>query len=109
MQFDEIDGSRRDRYEALAQEWMVPFVDLAIYRPDKPAIDSLTAAIAHRYRVIPIKKEATELFAAFADINDLEAQDVVRLHSHCLVRPVMAVPEVIDAAIKRFYPDEEKP
>jgi len=95
--------SSRDVYESKAQEMQVPFVDLTVYKPDQSAIDAVPYAVAARHNILPIKKDGTMLYVAIADLNNITANDDLRLASGCIVRGVLAVPGEITASIDRLY------
>ena len=93
----------RDVYESKAQEMQVPFVDLTVYKPDQSALNVVPEHVAKRHNVLPIKKDGTTLYVAMADLNNITANDDIRLVSRCVVRGVLAVPEHIEDSISRLY------
>jgi type IV pilus assembly protein PilB len=93
----------RDVYEAKAQEMQVPFVDLTVYKPDQGALNVVPEHVAKRHNVLPIKKDGNTLYVAMSDLNNINANDDIRLVSRCIVRGVLAVPEHIEDSISRLY------
>jgi len=93
----------RDVYESKAQEMQVPFVDLTVYKPDQSALNVVPEHVAKRHNVLPIKKDGTTLYVAMSDLNNITANDDIRLVSRCVVRGVLAVPEHIEDSISRLY------
>jgi type IV pilus assembly protein PilB len=93
----------RDVYEAKAQELGVPFVDLSVFKPDASAVNVVPPHVAKRLNVIPVRKDGNTLFVAMADTNNISAHDDLRLVSRCQIRPVLAVPDMIEDAISRMY------
>lgn len=93
----------RDVYESKAQEMQVPFVDLTVYKPDQSALNVVPEHVAKRHNILPIKKEGSTLFVAMSDLNNITANDDIRLVSRCIVRGVLAVPEHIEDSISRLY------
>ena len=93
----------RDVYESMAQELQVPFVDLTVYKPDQSALNMVPYDIVVRHNVLPIKKDGATLYVAMADLNNITANDDIRLVSRCVVRGVLAVPEHIEDSISRLY------
>src|SRR5947209_8366178 len=93
----------RDVYESRAQEMQVPFVDLTVYKPDPSAINVVPEHVAKRHNILPIKKDGTTLYVAMSDLNNIQANDDIRLVSRCVVRGVLAVPEHIEDSISRLY------
>ncbi len=93
----------RDVYESKAQEMQVPFVDLTVFKPDQSAINVVPEHVAKRHNVLPIKKDGSTLYVAMSDMNNITANDDIRLVSRCVVRGVLAVPEHIEDSISRLY------
>jgi type IV pilus assembly protein PilB len=93
----------RDVYLAKAVVLNVPFVDLTIYQPHSDAIDAIPEHIAKRHNVLPIKKDGNTLYVAMSDLNNITANDAIRLACRCLVRGVLADPDEIRLAIQRHY------
>ena len=90
-------------YEAKAQELGYPFVDLNKFTPEQPAVGMIPAHVARRHNVIPIKKDGNTLYVAMADVNNLQAQDDLRLISRSQVKGVIAAPSQIEEAIATYY------
>jgi type IV pilus assembly protein PilB len=95
--------SAKHVYESKAQEMGVPFVDLAVFKPDPGAINLVPAHVAKRHNVLPVKKDGNILYVAMADPNNITASDDLRLVSRCSVRGVLAAPDEIEDAIGRMY------
>jgi type IV pilus assembly protein PilB len=93
----------RDVYEAIAGERGVPFVDLSVYKPEPSAVYVVPEHVARANNCLPLKKDHNVLFVAMADIDNRQAQDTLRLVSHCRIRPVLAAPEPLRVAIERAY------
>jgi type IV pilus assembly protein PilB len=93
----------RDVYESKAQEMQVPFVDLTVYKPEQSAINVVPEHVAKRHNILPIKKDGNTLYVAMSDMNNITANDDIRLVSRCIVRGVLAVPEHIEDSISRLY------
>lgn len=90
-------------YESRAQEMGVPFVDLAVFKPDPSAINLVPVHVAKRHNVLPVKKDGNILYVAMADPNNITASDDLRLVSRCSIRGVLASPDEIEDAIGRLY------
>jgi len=93
----------REALEAQAQEMGIGFVDLDRHQIDSSAINVLREQIAKNHSVIPVRKEGGNLWVAMADVNNIPAQDAVRLASGLRVIPVVALPAAIDDAIRKYY------
>lgn len=90
-------------YEEKAKVLGVPLVDLTKFKPEAAALASVPHDIAARHNVLPLRRQATVLWLAVADPGDTAILDAVRLASLCTIKPVLADPEMIRAAIPRFY------
>ncbi len=95
--------SEKDLLQAKAQESGTPFVDLDRVQIESSAINVVPERIAKNHTCIPVKKDGTTIWLAMANINNIEAQDDVRMVSGCRVIAVMAVPGAIEDAIKKYY------
>lgn len=93
----------REVARARAQELGIQFVDLDSTQPDSSAINVVREQIAKTHNVLPFKKDGNNLYVAMADVNNIPAQDAVRLASGCRVIPILALPAAIEDAIKKYY------
>lgn len=90
-------------YEAKAQEMGIPFVNLDKVQIEQSALNVVPDRICKNRNVIPVRKDGTTLWLAMSNINDIEAQDDVRMLSGCKVVPCMAVPGAIEDALRKYY------
>lgn len=93
----------REMLEAKAQEEGIGFVDLDRHQIDSGAINMVPERIVKNHLVIPVRKEGNMLFLAMRDPNNIQAIDDVRMVSRLDVKPVRAVPEAIEEAIRKYY------
>jgi type IV pilus assembly protein PilB len=93
----------REVIEAKASELGYPFVDLDRVQIESSAVNVVPERIAKNHNVIPVKKEGAQLWLAMSNINNIQAQDDVRMVSGCKVNPCMAVPGAVEDAIKKYY------
>ncbi|HRI45257.1 MAG TPA: ATPase, T2SS/T4P/T4SS family [Fimbriimonadaceae bacterium] len=93
----------REVLNAKAQEAGIPFVDLDRVQVESSAINVVPERIAKNHNVVPVKKEGTTIWLAMSNINNIQAQDDVRMVSGCRVIPVMAVPGAIEDALRKYY------
>ena len=93
----------REMLEAKAQEEGLTFVDLDRYTIDASAINMVPERIVKNHTVIPVRKEGNVLFVAMPNPNNIQAIDDVRMVSRLDVKPVRAVPEAIEEAIRKHY------
>lgn len=97
-----METNERDKWERLAQELKMPFVDLDAYQPDTSALGMLHAGVARRLRVVPIKLSDGTLYLAVADVTPPQVQEHL-LVSGIEVRVVLATPSALERAIDRWY------
>ena len=93
----------REVLEGKAQEMGYAFANLDNITIDSSAINVVPERIAKNHNVIPVRKDGTTLWLAMANVNNIQAQDDVRMVSGCRVIPVMAVPGAIEDALKKYY------
>ncbi|MDQ2985428.1 MAG: Flp pilus assembly complex ATPase component TadA [Armatimonadota bacterium] len=93
----------REMIEGKAQEEGLNFVDLDRYQIDSNAINMVPERIVKNHTVIPVRKEGNVLYIAMPNPNNIQAIDDVRMVSRLDVKPVRAVPEAIEEAIRKYY------
>jgi type IV pilus assembly protein PilB len=93
----------REMIEGKAQEEGLNFVDLDRYQIDSNAINMVPERIVKNHTVIPVRKEGNVLYVAMPNPNNIQAIDDVRMVSRLDVKPVRAVPEAIEEAIRKYY------
>ena len=88
----------------LAKFFRLSFADLSdLHEMDLTAVELVPEALARRYTLIPVRKEADLLTVAMADPLDVRAVDAVRLQTHCRVQKVVASRGAIARALDRCY------
>ena len=99
-------------------QWMagqlgVPWVNLAGKRLDPGLAALLPATIAGRYRCVPLKQEkmgvVTTLYIATCDPSDVQALDDISFSTGLMVRPVVAGPLQLEAALEAFQRGDRSP
>lgn len=95
--------SERDVMEALAQQLDLPLLDAKAF-PELPVLEE---RVSHRFlkdaRVLPVREDEDEVVLAMADPLDRYAIDAFRLVTQREVRPVIGLPNEIEAALERLY------
>jgi general secretion pathway protein E/type IV pilus assembly protein PilB len=89
--------------EMLAEEFMMPVVDLEKARVVSTALDVVPRELAARYNVFPVEIKENTLYVAISDPLDMDGVDSL---SHVLkktVEPMLASSEEIAHAIVRYY------
>jgi hypothetical protein len=87
----------------LAQQYSVPFIDLADQNIHPSVINLVPAEIAQKHKVIPVKRKENVLTLAMADPGNMFAFDDIRFLSGLHAEPVVATETSIKDAIGRHY------
>jgi type IV-A pilus assembly ATPase PilB len=93
--------------EALATQLNLPLVNLENLDISPDLIDFLPTAIAKIYQVVPVRRDGRRLYVAMTDPTNLGVVDNLRLLLECEIHPVIASPEDIKEAIRKYYGLEE--
>lgn len=89
-----------DIAKALAARLNIPFVDLDEVEADANAVALVPADLIQRYRVLPLRADATALTVALADPLAFEALDRLRLSAGRRIVVMVADPSQIARAIE---------
>ena len=93
----------RDVAEALAAQLDLPLLDAAVY-PELPILEErVSPRFLRDARALPVREDADELVLAMADPTDGYAIDAFSMVTGRRVRPMVAVPGDLDAALERLY------
>ena len=93
----------RDVAEALAAQLDLPLLDAAGY-PELPILEErVSPRFLRDARALPVREDADELVLAMADPTDGYAIDAFSMVTGRRVRPMVAVPGDLDAALERLY------
>ena len=95
--------SEKDKIRGQAEQWGVPFMDLAEFQPDPDLIRLISQEMARRLKCLPIARTEDRLTLAMKNPLDIYAIDEVRLISGMDVEPIIASEEDIVAAIAQAY------
>ncbi|MCH8333410.1 Flp pilus assembly complex ATPase component TadA, partial [Candidatus Sumerlaeota bacterium] len=96
-------ANEEDILDAVAADMGMERIDLAGVNFTPELIEEITAKVAERYRVIPVKVTEDEIWLALSDPSNLRAIDDL---AHILgkrVNGMIASDDEIDAALKRYY------
>jgi type IV pilus assembly protein PilB len=88
---------------ATAERFGLDFVDMNVYKPDLTAVSLVSSSAAKRYSAVPVGHDETgTLLIAMSDPSNILALDDLKLMTgQDRLRPVVAVPEDINALIAR--------
>jgi len=95
--------AQRDVSEALAAQLGLPMVDVAGY-PEFPVLEErISPRFLREARALPLKEDARELALAMADPTDSYTIGAFRMVTGRDVKPLVAIPSELDAALERLY------
>src|SRR5262245_27263872 len=95
--------AQRDVTEALAVQLGLPLVDATGY-PEFPILEErISARFLREARALPVREDERELALAMADPTDAYTIGAFRMVTGREVRPLVAIPTELDAALERLY------
>ena len=95
--------AQRDVAEALASQLALPLVDAAGY-PEFPILEErVSARFLREARALPVREDEAELGLAMADPTDLYTIGAFEMVTGRAVRPMVAIPTDLEAALERLY------
>ncbi len=100
--------SEADAADVLSQCFDIPRLkSLEQFTVDTGLEERFDQAYLRACRVVPLAEEKGVLFAAFADPLNRDLIDKLAFHTELEIRPLIAEPALIDAALDRFFPAQE--
>ena len=95
--------AQRDVAEALAHQLALPLVDAAAY-PEFPILEErVSARFLRESRALPVREDEVELALAMADPTDDYTINAFEMVTGRAVRPMVAIPTELEAALERLY------
>jgi general secretion pathway protein E len=95
--------SQRDVSEALALQLGLPLIEAAGY-PEMPILEErVSARFLRDARALPLTEDENELALAMADPTDAYTMNAFEMVTGRKVRPLVAIPSELDAALERLY------
>ncbi len=95
--------AQRDVAEALAQQLGLPLVDSSTY-PEFPILEErVSARFLRESRALPVREDESELVLAMADPTDEYTINAFEMVTGRAVRPMVAIPTELEAAMERLY------
>jgi general secretion pathway protein E len=95
--------AQRDVCEALATQLNLPLLDTAGY-PEFPILEErISPRFLREARALPVREDERELALAMADPTDEYTIGAFRMVTGRDVRPLVAIPSELDAALERLY------
>jgi len=95
--------AQRDVAEALAAQLGLPLVDATGY-PEFPILEErISARFLRESRALPVREDEHELALAMADPTDGYTIGAFRMVTGRDIKPLVAIPTELDAALERLY------
>ena len=95
--------AQRDVAEALASQLGLPLVEAAGY-PELPILEErISARFLRESRALPLSEDEHELALAMADPTDTYTISAFEMVTGRRVRPLIAIPTELEAALERLY------
>ncbi len=95
--------AQRDVTEALAAQLGLPVLDAASY-PELPILEErVSARFLRDARALPVREDDNELALAMADPTDAYTIGAFEMVTGRAVKPLVAIPSELDAALERLY------
>ncbi len=95
--------AQRDVSEALAAQLGLPLVEAARY-PELPILEErISARFLRESRALPLLEDESELALAMADPTDAYTMNAFEMVTGRTVRPLVAIPTELEAALERLY------
>jgi general secretion pathway protein E len=95
--------SQRDVSEALALQLGLPLIEAAGY-PEMPILEErVSARFLRDSRALPLTEDEHELALAMADPTDTYTMNAFEMVTGRKVRPLVAIPSELEAALERLY------
>src|SRR5262250_124458 len=95
--------AQRDVAEALASQLGLPLVEAAGY-PELPILEErISARFLREARALPLAEDEQELALAMADPTDVYTISAFEMVTGRKVRPLVAIPTELEAALERLY------
>jgi general secretion pathway protein E len=95
--------AQRDVAEALAAQLELPLVDAGSY-PEFPILEErIPVRFLREARALPVREDETELALAMADPTDEYTIGAFRMATGRTVKPMVAIPTELEAALERLY------
>ena len=95
--------SQRDVAEAFAHQLSLPLIDASGY-PEFPILEErVSARFLREARALPVSEDEAELGLAMVDPTDAYTVGAFEMVTGRAVRPMVAIPTELEAALERLY------
>ena len=99
--------TEEDLNKFLARQQSVESVNLDSMDIGSDVVNLISAEIARRYEVLPIKRDGRKLILAMTDPNNLFAIDDLRFSLGMDIEPRVCASSMLKRALTKYYPDSE--
>ena len=90
--------------KSLSKAHSMPAVDLMKVEPDEKVLRAVPTEMAHKYRLLPLRREGQKLTVAVTDPWNHEATDALRFATRYEIFPVLAGEVSMQTQLDRYYP-----
>ena len=90
--------------KSLSKAHSMPAVDLMKVEPDEKVLRTVPSDMAHKYRLLPLRREGQKLTVAITDPWNHEATDTLRFATRYEIFPVLAGEVSMQTQIEKYYP-----
>jgi type IV pilus assembly protein PilB len=97
-----------DLTRMLARQYRVPAIDLERVTVDPKIIKLVTAELAHKHMVLPLRRVGRTLTLAMANPIDVAAVDALKFSTRMEIEPVVVGEYTLRNHLLRYYPDVPK-
>lgn len=91
----------------LALKFRLSFVDLNVVTPQADVMATIPADVVYGLRVLPLEGDAKRLVVATSEPTDYTIPDSLSFYTKRRIEMVVATPQLIGAAIMKYYPKQE--
>ncbi len=93
---------------ALSAKFRIRHVDLKDIIPTQSALNSLSAELVYRFKIMPLESDDKHIVVATSEPTEHTIAEVLRFNTNRKVEMVTATSQQIAAAIEKYYPQVEK-
>ena len=97
-----------DLTRMLARQYRVPAVDLERVNVDPKIIKLISAELATKHVVMPLRRVGRTLTLAMANPIDVAAIDAIKFATRLEIEPVVVGEYTLRSHLQRYYPEEER-
>lgn len=96
-------AQEKDLLDVISRSFNIPLADLSPGNIDISAVQRISAKVAYKYKLFPMKQVGNELVVATANPFDIHAFDDIRLLTECDIKPALCTEKDIVKILKSVY------